>query len=526
MIRDFKGILPLKFDDCLKGGHFMKVLSLLLALCLFFSWTTLLAEDDALTDITDIYPYRVNSYDKNDMQIINNGMAAFYARIDLIRRAEKSIDLEYFIFNHDSAGRIILKELAQAARRGVRVRVLVDKSKAVLELDEYYARVLKNHNIELRYYNAASILRLSSVQFRNHRKLIIRDGVEAITGGRNIADEYFNLSSTFNFFDRDIWISGELTQAMQDSFNLYWESKIVQIPHLEEEPQLDNSQDNQYVAQVQFESKLKTYNQKTSEAESIFGESLSDEHALAFALNYGKEKLNETKKYRCPQAAFATDREGASFWERIKSHHYHENYRLLRKEIAKWMAKAEHEVILDSPYFLEDKNSRTVMNDLLDRKIKITILTNSLASTDAVYVSTVFNNVVANYTPNPLFNAYIMKGEFTNDSLLFNDSIRKADWGTHAKTIVYNDDSFMVGTFNIDNRSNFYNTEMALFCSGSTELTQDILKNIEIKKEYSHHLGADGKPDDGSKLLEGATLKKKVLYYLLKIPASIMQFLM
>lgn len=52
-------------------------------------------------------------------------------------------------------------------------------------------------------------------------------------------------------------------------------------------------------------------------------------------------------------------------------------------------------MILDSPYFLEDKNSRTVMNDLLDRNIKITILTNSLASTDAVYVSTVFNNVVA-----------------------------------------------------------------------------------------------------------------------------------
>ena len=515
-----------KFDDCLNGGHFMKVLSLLLAFAFLTSWTALRAEDDALSDITDLYPYRVTSYDKNDMQIINNGIAALYARIDLIRRAEKTIDLEYFIFNHDSAGRIILKELAEAAKKGVRVRVLVDKSKAVLELDEYYARVLKNHNIELRYYNAASILRLSSVQFRNHRKLIIRDGVEAITGGRNIADEYFNLSSTFNFFDRDIWISGELTQAMQDSFNLYWDSKIVQIPRFVEAPKINERLEDQQLAFGQYESKLKTFNDKTLEAESIFSENISDDHALSFALSFGQEKLKETNKYHCPQAAFATDREGASFWQRIKSHHYHENFRLLRKEIAKWMTKANHEVILDSPYFLEDKNSRIVMNDLLSRNVKITILTNSLASTDAIYVSTVFNNVVANYTPNPLFNAYIMKGEFTNDSLLFNDDIRKADWGTHAKTIVYNEDSFMVGTFNIDNRSNFYNTEMALFCSGSAGLTQDILKDIEIKKEYSHHLGADGKPDDGSKLLEGATLKKKVLYFLLKIPASIMQFLM
>ena len=504
----------------------MKVLSLLLALCLFCTWAPIRAEDDALTDITDIFPYRVTSYDKNEMQIINNGMAALYARIDLIRRAEKTLDLEYFIFNHDSAGRIILKELSQAAKRGVRVRVLVDKSKAVLELDEYYAQVLKKHNIELRYYNAASILRLSSVQFRNHRKLIIRDGVEAITGGRNIADEYFNLSSTFNFFDRDIWISGELTSAMQESFNLYWNSKIVQIPHLVEEPTLDEFQEDDEIAQSQFESRLKSFNEKTQEAESIFAENISDIHALEFAINYGQEKLKETNKHQCPEAAFATDREGASFWERIKSHNYHENYRLLRKEIAKWMAKANHEIILDSPYFLEDKNSRIVMDDLLSRNVKITILTNSLASTDAIYVSTVFNNVVSKYTPNPLFNAYIMKGEFTYDSLLMNDSILKADWGTHAKTIVYNDDSFMVGTFNIDNRSNFYNTEMALFCSGSPELTKDILNNIEVKKEHSHHLGVDGKPDDGSKILEGATLKKKVLYFLLKIPASIMQFLM
>ncbi|MGZ3807736.1 MAG: phospholipase D-like domain-containing protein [Bacteriovorax sp.] len=109
---------------------------------------------------------------------------------------------------------------------------------------------------------------------------------------------------------------------------------------------------------------------------------------------------------------------------------------------------------------------------------------------------------------------------------MYGDEVRRSNWGTHSKTIVFNDDSFMIGTFNIDNRSSFYNTEMALFCSGSPELTQDTRSSINTRMNMSYHLNGDGVPDDGTPLLDGNSAQKKQLYYFLKVPSSIMKFLL
>ena len=510
---------------CLKGVQFMKnktwLFSLGISLISFNLWAQNAPEPE-------IYPYRITSVDQNEMQVINTGVAALYARIDMIRRASTSLDMEYFIFNPDSTGRIIVKELINAAKRGVKVRVLIDKSSAVFKLDEFYAEVFKENNIELRYYNPAIFLQISSVQFRNHRKLIVRDGVEAITGGRNIADEYFNLSTTFNFLDREVWVEGEVVKAMKDSFELYWKSDIVQIPKDIKAPirSYEFNSDNQFSEENNYQRQINLYNKKVKEAHLLVDINKEDDKTLEYVMDYGKKALGTTNKYACPIASFATDREGASFLERIHSKDYNQNYRILRKEIAKWMDKIQDEIILDSPYFLEDKNSREIMTNLMKNNTKITILTNSLASTDAVYVSTVFNDSVKDYTANDNFNAYIYRGSFSNESELMNDTIRNSSWGTHSKTIVYNNNSFMVGTFNIDNRSNFYNTEMAIFCSGSPELTNDIISNIKTRISNSRHLNKNGLPDDGTDILEGTSLKKKILYFMLKIPASIGQFLM
>lgn len=503
----------------------MKIKSIFLTLLFSILSTNVFA---APTTEGDIYPYRMTSINKNEMQIINSGIGALYARLDMIRRATSTLDLEYFIFNPDSTGRIVIKELIKASQRGVKVRILVDKSVAVFRLDEYYAKVLKDHNIELRYYNPASTFRISSVQFRNHRKLILRDGVEAITGGRNIADEYFDLSKTFNFLDRDIWVEGELTRAMKDTFELYWKSDIVETPKAPEVPvkrksiNPEDDEFNDYLYRRDLDAHLK----KTRDAEEFIAENYEDDIKLEFALNYGKKTLASTNKYVCPEASFATDKEGASFVQRLKSKDYNQNYRLLRKEIAEWMEKVEDEIILDSPYFLNDKNSHKIIKDLLSNNKKITILTNSLASTDAVYVSTVFNDTVKRYTPLSSFNAYVYKGTFSNESDLISEDVKNAEWGTHSKTILYSDDSFMVGTFNIDNRSNFYNTEMAVFCSGSPELAKDVLDNVKVRMKNSHHLNKFGKPDDGTDLLAGTTLKKRIIYYMLKFPATLFQFLL
>ncbi|MDD4975957.1 MAG: phospholipase D family protein [Bacteriovorax sp.] len=467
-------------------------------------------EEDKLGPSTDIPPYRTTSFGKNDMRIINNGTAALYQRVDMIRRAKRSLELEYFIFNPDSAGRIIVTELIKAVKRGVAVRVLVDKSAAVFVLDESYAKIFRDNSIQLRYYNPASIFRISSVQFRNHRKLIIRDNEEAITGGRNIADEYFNLSTTFNFLDRDVWVKGDIVPAMHETFERYWVSDIIEVPRFLNIKKANDSEKKKY-----------------QEAVDKMAFTKEDEHKLDFIMSYGEQALNQNNVHACPEATLGTDREGASFLERIHSKDYKANYRLLRKEIAKWIENnVQHEIVVDTPYFLIDPNSEDVLTKLLSQNKKVTILTNSLASTDAAYVSTVFNSSVTKYTKNPNFSAYTYKGKFSDESELYSDEVRRSDWGTHSKTIVFNDDSFMIGTFNIDNRSSFYNTEMAIFCSGSPELTQDIRSNISARMNMSYHLNSEGVPDDGTPLLEGNSDQKKRLYYFLKVPSSILQFLL
>jgi putative cardiolipin synthase len=475
----------------------------------------------------DVYPYRVHIDKNHDMRIINNGIAALYQRLDMIKRAKETLELEYFIFNPDTSGRLVVKELIKATKRGVKVRILVDKSMAVFVLDEFYAKVLKDNNIEIRYYNSASALRISSVQFRNHRKLIVRDGVEAITGGRNIADEYFNLALKFNFLDRDVWVQGDIVKPMRETFNLYWESKIVEIPKALKAPEKNfTNYENETSEEASYQYKLKMFADKLTNANQLVSENDEDDKVYSYVMDMGAKTLIQNNIYQCPNVAFATDREGASFFERLKSDDYNTNYRLLRKEIANWMGLVDDEIILDSPYFLNDKNSQEILTNLFNAKKKVTILTNSLSSTDAIYVSTVFNDSLKQQVNNPNFNAYVYKGLFSGESELMNDEIKKSQWGTHSKTILYNDDSFMVGTFNIDHRSNFYNTEMALFCTGSPELAHDVKESIQTRMKMSHHINEKGRPDDGSPLLDGNSLQKKTLYFFLKIPSTLAQFLL
>ena len=150
---------------------------------------------------SDLIPYpfhAVQDKGQNKVMFIDDGIAGLAMRVNMIRRAKKSIAVEYFIYNPDTAGRIITRELVAAAKRGVKVRVLLDKSKPVFKFNEYYAKELAPLGVEVRYYNAASLWRISSLQFRTHRKLIAIDDVEAITGGRNISDDYFDMSEHFN----------------------------------------------------------------------------------------------------------------------------------------------------------------------------------------------------------------------------------------------------------------------------------------------------------------------------------------
>lgn len=476
-----------------------------------------------LASDTDVEPYRKTSTEKHEMRIINSGLGALYARVDMIRRAKKSIDLESFIFNPDTAGKVLLKELSEAAKRGVKVRILVDKSPGIFKMNEHIARVLKENNIEIRYYNPAPIFKLSTVQFRNHRKLMVRDGEEAITGGRNISDEYYDLSKKFNFLDRDVTVEGEVVKSMAKTFDNYWDSRLVEIPKEPVKPEEDRNSEG---GDATFQQRLFEYERKEERARKLLDHDPEVERILKILDIEGKESFLTTEKRICPEVSFASDREGASFKESLRPDEYSSKYRLLRQEILKWMdTKIKDEVVIDTPYFLNNTITEKLFSYLQSKKARVKLFTNSLASTDAIHVSTVFSNSVTSYTSFDDFKAYVYKGKYSGEGKIHDEKVKNATWGTHSKSMVFSNDAFMIGSFNIDNRSSYYNTELSLFCSGSPELTADVKSNIEKRMDNSFKLNAAGDGEDCDIHAEVGAVKK-LMYYILKIPSHMFQHLL
>jgi putative cardiolipin synthase len=144
--------------------------------------------------------------------------------------AKESIELEFFIYEIDTASRLVTQALARKAREGVKVRLLVDFSLPVFKLAPHYAAVLQAAGVEVRYYNTAGLARFFAANHRTHRKLLVVDRQRAVIGGRNIADDYFDLSERYNFLDSDLLIQGPVVASISDSFDLYWQSDWVNSP--------------------------------------------------------------------------------------------------------------------------------------------------------------------------------------------------------------------------------------------------------------------------------------------------------
>ncbi len=471
----------------------------------------------------DTSPYRVTSNEKHEMRIINSGMASLYARVDMIRRAQKSIDLESYIFKGDKSGKVIIQELAEAAKRGVKVRILVDKSPFDWKLNEHIASELKDRGIEVKYYNPTEPYQLRQVHFRNHRKLMIRDNEEVITGGRNIGDEYFDLGHRFNFLDRDVTIEGPIVEQMDKSFERYFNSNLSQDPKKPEEPKERITGE---AGDPQFEQLKEKFKKDQRFAKGLFEKDKSTEYLLKVIDSHGKEMFEKHNKQVCPEVAFASDREGGKATDTYDEHHYSEHFRHLRKEIAKWIKeKAKDEVVIDTPYFLSNDLTKKLLDYLEQKKINVKLFTNSLASTDAIPVSTVFSSMIADFTSHDDFKAFVYKGKYSGEDTIYDEKARKSIWGTHAKSMIFSHDSFMIGTYNVDNRSSFYNAELAVFCSGSPELTKDIKENIEIRMKNSFRLNPTGSGEDCDIHAEVGTFKR-LMYYILKIPSFMFQHLL
>jgi putative cardiolipin synthase len=510
-------------------------------------------DSSGLLSSTIPYPFydvqKISEGKQNDLMVLNSGIASLEKRLEIIEKATSTIEVEYFIYSTDDSSRLITQALVKAAKRGVKVRMLIDKSSAIFVFDEWYAKALSEvkengGSIELRYYNAASLWRISSINFRNHRKLITVDDKFAITGGRNIEDDYYDLSEEFNFLDRDVFISGDMVLTLRDSFDEFFKSKITERPELPQRPQKLVKKKVKRAGgritktiQVDNSEAVKEYDEKMNGIVNFITENSEDQKLRSKVRDLGLAVLSKKQLHSCPELTYSTDAPGADLWSggnywMRDITGYSDKYRNLRKTLFDKVSAANKKVIISSPYMINNDYSSELMESMVKNGVDIDIYTNSLASTDAVYVAANLY-IYAEKWANMGINVFIHDGEYLEEGAgVISKGVETAMWGTHSKTQVYESEDYtevMIGTYNVDNRSNHYNTEMAIFCKGSEAISNDVKNSIAHRVRNSYQIHGDGtatNKNNESVSVFGANEENEGLMKKITAPSWLLKFLL
>jgi phosphatidylserine/phosphatidylglycerophosphate/cardiolipin synthase-like enzyme len=333
--------------------------------------------------------------------ILDRGSDALLARIDLIRSATTSIDLQTYIFDEDDAGRFVLDELIAAAKRGVRVRILMDQLSALKRVDTLAALAGAHANLQARIYNPvlgrarmsypgyalAAACCWRQLNKRMHSKLLLVDGAIGITGGRNYQDDYYDWDAEYNFRDRDLLVAGPSAREMGASFDRYWsDRRSVPVEHLSDVGH----------------RLLRDGVPAMKPAEFIEPGRVRAARAVADDQRYVGERLL-TLVLQVGAVDYVADPPGKGGNDRVLS----PASRTLRDLIL----GAHDRVILQTPYLVLSKPAREMFSALRQRADppRVIVSTNSLASTDAFIAYALSYKYKRRYLRQYGFDIYEMK---------------------------------------------------------------------------------------------------------------------
>ena len=411
------------------------------------------------------------------VRLLPDGGEAFAARLALIRRAELSLDVQYYLIASDRTGLQFLAALSEAAARGVRVRALVDDLNATGQ-DALFAGLARQAGFELRLFNplparrggfvarfALSLHEFSRINRRMHSKVLIADNSFAILGGRNIADEYFDRSGSAGFIDMDLLVSGPVVPALSASFDAFWNSAhAYPVASLAAE-----------AAPLPRAAAAATTNEPVQatgddiEAEFAAGQ-VTRHFAPASVLADGIAQIEAT----------APDRPDSM----VMSAHLG----LLRS--------ARSSALVATPYFVPSPGGLAALHEARARDVRLVVMTNSLSTTDeplahfgyARYRTGLLRIGVALHE---LMASGESKGRGDAEAGTWPRSLGRL----HAKLLVVDERWVSIGSMNMDRRSARCNSETALLVD-SPALAAEVghfLARGRLAGSYRLRLADDGK---------------------------------
>lgn len=437
--------------------------------------------------------------DQHHAALLDIGEDSLKARLHLIRAARRSIEFQNFLFRRDQTGGLVMHELVQAAERGVSVRILFDQLFTVSEL-EYLAGLAQQHvNFEVRLYNplfnkaktskssmfGGVTCCFTKTNQRMHSKLQVVDDVVGITGGRNIADRYFDFDTDYNFKDREVMLYGQVAREMRTSFDLFWDSETtVEIGHLRDVAPL--ILDDDYFSLGQFEA---------AERLQPLLKDIEDQQLMHALFVKTAHHIDSIEYYYDQPHNFDAG----------EKHHANNTAGLHAA-----LAAAENSVVIQSPYLVLSKRSRNLFKELRKDHPDIELLfsTNSLAATDAFSAYSNTHKHKKHYVKTLGFDVYEFRPYaadaaefFPRMPLLIVEKKKGVNSGRipavganpamdmpgprsglHAKSFVIDGFVSMVGSHNLDPRGEGFNTENGVIIydkAFADELESSIRKDIK-----------------------------------------------
>lgn len=470
--------------------------------------------NDSLSLSKELEPVKKLMSDKTGVVVLEDGGNAILARAWLSEYAEKTIDIQYFIFSTDNVGLIACDYLVRAADRGVKIRILVDD--ILVDAGPHEILTMDSHeNIEIKIYNPginlgkniAQKLKKFATDFRRanqrmHNKTFTVDGKICITGGRNIADEYFDYDHEYNFRDRDVMLLGKTVEKVETSFEDFWKSSLsVPITELVEEPDPDGNRDK---SKTRFER----LHQYACNPENFWPQV---RERLDVLPQLFKHIQSSGDLVWLDSVAFVSDAPGKN--EDREDH----KGGATTDELIRLVRSAKTSIDIQSPYLVTTDLGKKLFAETTKRGVKVRILTNSLASTDNLEAFSGYQRDrkalletgvrIFEFRPDAKERFNIMTGalqEKLNYAPVF---------GLHAKSMVIDGKVTVIGTFNLDPRSANLNSECVTVIT-SEKIATGVLKgiNLEFQPENSWETTLESNPDkEAGAMKRLKTLSRKVV---------------
>jgi putative cardiolipin synthase len=419
-------------------------------------------------------------------RIITAGVDGFLTRAQMIGAAERTLDLQYYIFRGDETGRLLSEALLHAADRGVRIRVLIDDGDT-MPGDEQIMALGAHPGVQIRIFNPFGyrghhrLLRSveflwsrSRLDYRMHNKLMVADNSVALIGGRNIGNQYFQLDPDSQFADDDVFAAGPIATQLSATFDEFWNSALA-IPgealrrasrsraDLADHRQSERAHPGQQLATLKSDGL--NYAQKIASGEPYAG-MISGRLPLVWA--HAQVASDSPDKKDVENGALAG--------------------RLMMRRVAAAASAVQTELLMVTPYFIPANEEMQLLKGLRQRQVSVRILTNSLESEGDILAQAGYRrfrvpalqNGIELHEIRSLLGNSRGSGQTTTVS-------RFGHYALHAKLIVFDRQRLFIGSMNFDQRSMRLNTEIGLIID-SPELAQQTVARFEamVQPENSY----------------------------------------